>query len=94
MYDQKAVLYYRFNSWKRRRRRDKLTIGTVPHVVQSPDSDSNAFFMVIETTVDAHPGGGVEKRPKTSFHHSSTGRQQTCEFSTTKQTNVNMSFRV
>jgi hypothetical protein len=59
----------------------KLTVGTVPHVAQSPDSDSDAFFMVIETAVDAHPGGGVEKRPKTSFHHSTSGRQQTCEIS-------------
>ena len=51
---------------------DKLTIGTVPHVVQSADSDSNAFFMVIETTVDAHSGGGVEKKTKdliSSFKH-------------------------
>jgi hypothetical protein len=26
---------------------DKLTIGTVSHVAQSPDGDANAFLMVV-----------------------------------------------
>jgi hypothetical protein len=60
--DQKAVLH-RFNE-RLRWRGDKLTIGTVSHVVQSPDSDSNALFMVIETTVHANPSGWGWKRSK------------------------------
>ena len=48
---------------------DKLTIGTVSHVVQSFDSDSDAFFLVIETIVHGNSMGWGGKSPKTSFHH-------------------------
>ena len=50
------------DTWKRRRG-DKLTIGTVSHVAQSLDSDSNAFFLVIETTVHGRPNGWGGKSP-------------------------------
>lgn len=73
MYDQKAVLY-RFNDkliTEKRGGGDKLTIGTVSHVAQSPDSDSNAFFLVVETTVHDKPNGWSGKD---NFISSSTGR--------------------
>ena len=38
---------------------------TVSHVVQSLDSDSDAFFMVIETAVDGHPSSGWGGKKKT-----------------------------
>ena len=39
--------------------------GTVSHIVQSLDSDSDAFFMVIETAVDGHPSSGWGGKKKT-----------------------------
>ena len=66
-YDQKVVLN-RFNDGNDGEG-TKLTIGAVSHVAQSPDSDSNAFFLVVETAVHAIPNGWGGKSPKTSFHH-------------------------
>ena len=38
--------------------------GTVSHVVQSFDSDSDAFILVIETAVHGHPSGWGGKKTK------------------------------
>ena len=38
---------------------------TVSHIVQSLDSDSDAFFMVIKTAVDGHPSSGWGGKKKT-----------------------------
>ena len=38
---------------------------TVSHIVQSLDSDSDTFFMVIEIAVDGHPSSGWGGKKKT-----------------------------
>ena len=64
---------------------EKLTIGTVSHVAQSPDSDSNAFFLVVETTVHDKPNGWSGKD---NFISSSTGRTTNMWISLRNKTNT------
>ena len=69
---------------------DKLTVGTVSHVAQSLDSDSNALVLVIETNVHANSWWVGWKKSKdciSSMKH--WFAQQTCEYLiTTTKTNM------